>query len=134
MSGLFILLPTKSATRRRCRTKTTSNKAQRPAFLLLLHCEGFFSPPSFPWSSHKSRAATGSALRHRSPSVATAAATGSIVEALASHLALQPHANATISTRNPRCFTHQTLQCPQSTPTAPPLPHLDYCTNPLLSF
>lgn len=44
----------------RCWTKTTSNKAQRPAFILLLHCEAFFSPPSFSWSSHKSRVATGS--------------------------------------------------------------------------
>lgn len=36
VSGLFIVLPTNSTTRLRHWTKTTSNKAQRPAFLLFL--------------------------------------------------------------------------------------------------
>lgn len=36
VSGLFILLPTNPTTRLRCWTKITSNKAQRPAFLLFL--------------------------------------------------------------------------------------------------
>lgn len=56
-------------------------------------------------------------LSHRTPSVATVAATSSIVEVSASHLALQQHAKAMISTLNPQCFTHQTFQCPQSTTT-----------------
>lgn len=71
------------------------------------------------------------------PSIAPVAATSSIVEALASPVALQRRTNAMISTLNPRCCPPQSLQCPpvqRQGPSAPPLPHLDYCTNPFTSF
>lgn len=42
------LLPSSSTTSRRCLTRPSSNKAQRPAFILLLHCEGLLTPPSQP--------------------------------------------------------------------------------------
>lgn len=68
-------------------------------------------------------------LSHRTPSVATVAATSSIVEVSDSHLALQQHAKA--------WFPHlilgvlpiklsSVLRVQLQGPSAPPLPHLDY--------
>lgn len=40
------LLPLNMTTSQWCLTQPSSNKAQRPAFILLLHCEGLLTPPS----------------------------------------------------------------------------------------
>lgn len=51
-SGLFIPLilllcsPSNLTTSQWCSTQPSSNKAQIPAFILLLHCEGLLTPPS----------------------------------------------------------------------------------------
>lgn len=40
------LLPSNLTTTQWCLAQPSSNKAQRPAFILLLHCEGLLTPPS----------------------------------------------------------------------------------------
>lgn len=87
--------------------KASPSKAQRPAFRLLLHCEGFFSPALIFLDLSQEGVGGGAgslSVNQRGPvvcrrpaSVATVAAPSPTAEVWASHLVPLPHPDAMIS-------------------------------------
>lgn len=115
-------------------SEAASNKAQRPAFILLLHCEGFFSPPSCSWRCYKKRGGNRRSNQRGFVILTPYILCSNCCCHQFNYVGLQPATLSCNNTPHAMISTHLPVKPSRRRPQHHLRPHLDSCTNPFTSF